>query len=95
MNLKIDEDSFRDIFNKYYDRIYSGFYKKKNSHENAQDLSQQTFIKFWRYRQNFTSILPVDVQLFRKGKGYLCWLLPSGLAIYRSKRSISLMDSFH
>ncbi len=44
------------------------------SHENAQDLSQQTFIKFWRYRQNFTSILPVELQLFRKGKGYLCWL---------------------
>ncbi len=51
MNLKIDEDSYREIFDSFYDRLYSGFYKKKNSHENAQDLSQQIFIKFWRYRQ--------------------------------------------
>jgi len=75
MYLQIDEDSFREVFNKYYDRIYSGFYKKTKSHEIAQDLSQQTFIKFWRYRDSYTTELTVEIQLFRKGKlVFIDWL---------------------
>ena len=75
MYLKIDEDSFRDIFNKYYDRIYSGFLKKTQSHEIAQDLTQQTFIKFWNYRDSYNANLSTEIQLFRKGKLiFIDWL---------------------
>jgi len=75
MYLKIDEISFREVFNKYYDKIYSGFYKKTQSYEIAQDLTQQTFIKFWKYRESYTVDLTIEVQLFRKGKlVFIDWL---------------------
>ncbi|NQD69891.1 RNA polymerase sigma factor [Sphingobacterium shayense] len=75
MYSQMDEQNFRIVFDKYYDRIYSGFLKKTQSHELAQDLTQQTFIKFWRYRDSYTSELPVEVQLFRKGKLiFIDWL---------------------
>lgn len=75
MYLQIDEESFRAVFTKYYDRIYSGFYKKTGSYEVAQDLTQQTFIKFWRYRDSYSPELTVEIQLFRKGKlVFIDWL---------------------
>lgn len=75
MYLQIDEESFRAVFTKYYDRIYSGFYKKTGSYEVAQDLTQQTFIKFWRYRDSYCPELTVEIQLFRKGKlVFIDWL---------------------
>ncbi|TDQ78294.1 RNA polymerase sigma factor [Sphingobacterium yanglingense] len=75
MYLEIDEESFKEVFNKYYDRIYSGFYKKTQSYEVAQDLSQQTFIKFWKYRDTYTVDLTIEIQLFRKGKlVFIDWL---------------------
>ncbi|SJN19791.1 RNA polymerase sigma factor [Sphingobacterium sp. JB170] len=71
----IDDESFRAVFNKYYDRIYSGFLKKTESHELAQDLTQQTFIKFWRYRDSYNPELSAEIQLFRKGKlVFIDWL---------------------
>jgi len=75
MNSQMDEQKFRAVFDKYYDRIYSGFLRKTQSHELAQDLTQQTFIKFWRYRDSYTAALTVEVQLFRKGKLiFIDWL---------------------
>lgn len=75
MYLQIDEISFREVFNKYYDRIYSGFLKKTQSHEIAQDLTQQTFIKFWNYRDTYNTNFTLEVQLFRKGKlVFIDWL---------------------
>lgn len=75
MYSQIDEESFRAVFNKYYDRIYSGFLKKTESHELAQDLTQQTFIKFWKYRDSYNPELSIEIQLFRKGKLiFIDWL---------------------
>ncbi|MVZ66116.1 sigma-70 family RNA polymerase sigma factor [Sphingobacterium sp. DK4209] len=75
MYLLIDEESFREVFNTYYDRIYTGFYRKTGSYEIAQDLTQQTFIKFWRYRDSYTPELTLEIQLFRKGKlVFIDWL---------------------
>lgn len=75
MYLQMDERNFREVFNKYYDRIYTGFFKKTGSHEIAQDLTQQTFIKFWRYRDSYTVELSIEIQLFRKGKlVFIDWL---------------------
>ena len=75
MYLQIDERSFREVFHQYYDRIYTGFFKKTGSHEIAQDLTQQTFIKFWRYRESYTPELSMEIQLFRKGKlVFIDWL---------------------
>lgn len=75
MFLKFDEVDFREVFHKYYERIYAGFLKKTQSHEHAQDLTQQTFIKFWRYRDSLNADLTIEIQLFRKGKlVFIDWL---------------------
>ncbi|MFD1768835.1 RNA polymerase sigma factor [Sphingobacterium suaedae] len=73
--VNIDEAFFQDMFYTYYDRIYAGFYKKTGTHEAAQDLTQMTFIKFWRYRDSYNPNLPLELQLFRKGKlVFIDWL---------------------
>ncbi|MGH2623820.1 MAG: RNA polymerase sigma factor [Sphingobacterium sp.] len=75
MYAQINAENFREVFYKYYDRIYAGFFKRTGSHEIAQDLTQQTFIKFWRYRDSYTATLSLEVQLFRKGKLiFIDWL---------------------
>jgi len=107
MYAKINTENFREVFYKYYDRIYTGFFKRTGSHEIAQDLTQQTFIKFWRYRDSYTPALTVEVQLFRKGKLiFIDWLrkeskdrqMIQGLSqakIPVNELSVDLKDALH
>lgn len=70
-----DEIFFKDVFHTYYDKIFLGFYKRTNSYEIAQDLTQLTFIKFWNYRDSHDFNLSVEIQLFRKAKLiFIDWL---------------------
>lgn len=71
----LDESLFSELFYQYYDRIYSGFYKKTKSHEVAQDLTQITFLNLWKYKATFSAELPSEVQVFRKAKlVFIDWL---------------------
>ncbi|MEJ5088522.1 sigma-70 family RNA polymerase sigma factor [Sphingobacterium faecium] len=71
----LDESLFKNLFYHYYDRIYTGFYKKTNSLEVAQDLTQITFMKLWTYRDQFSQDISHEKQIFRKAKLVLIdWL---------------------
>lgn len=71
----LDESLFKVLFYQHYDRIYSGFYKKTQSFEIAQDLTQITFMKLWIYKDQYNSTIPAQQQLFRKAKlVFIDWL---------------------
>ncbi|MGJ1410543.1 RNA polymerase sigma factor [Sphingobacterium thalpophilum] len=71
----LDESLFKHLFYLHYDRIYTGFYKKTNSSEVAQDLTQITFMKLWTYRDQFSQDISDERQIFRKAKLVLIdWL---------------------
>lgn len=70
-----DEKYFRNIFDTYFDEIYSGFLYKTHNEETAQDLTQLTFIKFWEYRYSYSFELSPKIQLYRKAKLiFIDWL---------------------
>ncbi|MFT4093396.1 MAG: sigma-70 family RNA polymerase sigma factor [Niabella sp.] len=70
-----DEEYFKIVFEQFYDKIYTGFFRKTSSTAISQDLAQITFIKFWEYRDSYTFDLPVELQLNRKAKQVLIdWL---------------------
>lgn len=70
-----DETYFKSIFYKNFDRIYNGFLRKTKEDAIAQDLTQQTFIKFWEYRSSYSFDLPATLQLNRKAKlVFIDWL---------------------
>ncbi|GAB3012836.1 RNA polymerase sigma-70 factor [Niabella terrae] len=75
MSTVIDEEYFTEIFNRYHDIVFTGLLNKTKNEQTALDLTQLTFIKFWKYRDSFNEHLSVEQQLFRKGKQVLIdWL---------------------
>lgn len=86
-----DEEYFKIIFGQYYDKIYTGFFRKTSSAVISQDLTQITFIKFWEYRHSYTFDLPAGLQLNRKAKQVLIdWLRKEAY----QRRLIKEMEEF-
>uniref|UniRef100_F4C868 RNA polymerase, sigma-24 subunit, ECF subfamily n=1 Tax=Sphingobacterium sp. (strain 21) TaxID=743722 RepID=F4C868_SPHS2 len=57
--------TFQDIYTQFRHPVYSYLVKKTQSEENAKEIMQLTFIKFWRYCSHLSSELPITTQLFR------------------------------
>lgn len=63
-----DETSFKELFFEHYDQLFSGFFNRVKDYDTAQELTQATFIKFWKYRESIDFTIELRTQLFRKGK---------------------------
>lgn len=72
---KLNEEGLKDLFHKYYGKLYSNFLAKTKAPDIASDLTQETFIRLWKYRASFSNDIAPDVQLYRKAKQVLIdWL---------------------
>ncbi|MFV0605907.1 MAG: RNA polymerase sigma factor [Niabella sp.] len=72
---KGDHKVFGKIFEEWHNRVYKYFYKLTHDEYTAKELTQQTFIKFWRYRKSISIHLNIDQQLFQKARLiYINWL---------------------
>jgi len=70
-----DPDAFREFYCLWDERVYYFFLSKTKDHLNAQDLTQQTFIKFWEYRSSISVAYTLEIQLFHKAKlVFIDWL---------------------
>jgi len=58
-----DEKAFRIVFNKYHNRLGAHLFRVTRSHELAQEVVQDIFLKIWINREELASI--------RNFKGYL------------------------
>lgn len=48
-----DPDVFRDLYNRYAERLHSFFLRRTNSSDAAVDLTAETFAQAWRGRRTF------------------------------------------
>ncbi|MDR3610386.1 MAG: RNA polymerase sigma-70 factor [Ignavibacteriaceae bacterium] len=49
---KGDQDAFKTFFTLFYGDIYRFLFKYLSNNSDAEDICQETFIKFWQQRQN-------------------------------------------
>lgn len=70
-----NSNTFREFYCCWDERVYYFFLSKTKDHLNAQDLTQQTFIKFWEYRSSISTAYTLEIQLFHKAKLiFIDWL---------------------
>jgi RNA polymerase sigma-70 factor (family 1) len=67
--------AFTEVFDVWQHKIHHYFLKKTKDAEAAKELTQDTFIKLWKYRGQIDTTLSIDQQLFQKARQvYIDWL---------------------
>lgn len=70
-----DHKAFTDVFDVWKHKVYSYFLKKTKQEDAAKELTQDTFIKLWKYRQQMDVTVSLDQQIFQKARQiYIDWL---------------------
>lgn len=82
-NNKNCTEVFNDIYDKYYDKILR-FFKKDFSIEDAEDLTQQTFMQLWAWIPNAYAVKNSKALIFRIAKN---------VRIDRYKKNSILLES--
>jgi RNA polymerase sigma-70 factor (family 1) len=59
---------FSELFNEYHQKVYFYILSKSHSQYLAEETTQLTFIKLWKYRASLDESLPVSQQVFRIAK---------------------------
>ena len=67
--------AFTDLFDEWKQKVYQYFLKKTRSQEEAKELTQQLFIRIWKYREALDEDLSLDRQIFQKANQvFIDWL---------------------
>lgn len=67
--------AFTDVFDVWKHKVYSYFLRKTKQAETATELTQDTFIKLWKYRGLIDPTISLDQQIFQKARQvYIDWL---------------------
>lgn len=59
-----DENAFRTIYYRYWDRVYSTAYAFTKSVEQSRDLSQDVFATIWAYREKLKAVNSFEAYLY-------------------------------
>ena len=59
---------FSELFNDYHQKVYFYILSKSHSQYIAEETTQLTFIKLWKYRASLDESLPISQQVFRIAK---------------------------
>ena len=63
-----DKVAFEKTYYTYYEKLFNYYKRKTGSEFIAEELSQETFIKFWTYRKTLSEEHSLETQLFRIAK---------------------------
>jgi RNA polymerase sigma-70 factor (ECF subfamily) len=63
--------AFREIFDRYFDRIYGVAYSLVKSPMIAEDMTQDIFLKIWEKREMLTDVQKLDAYLFRVARNHI------------------------
>lgn len=67
--------AFTEVFDAWKHKVYSYFLKKTKQGDAAKELTQDTFIKLWKYRELMDETVGLDQQIFQKARQiYIDWL---------------------
>ncbi len=70
-----DHQAFTDVYDTWKRKVYHYCLKRTQDTETAKDLTQQSFIKLWKYRSQLDESISLERQLFQKVRQvYLDWL---------------------
>lgn len=70
-----NHQAFTDVYDKWKRKVYHYCLKRTQDTEAAKDLTQQSFIKLWKYRRQLDESISLERQLFQKVRQvYLDWL---------------------
>ena len=58
------EKAFTEVFYQYHAKLYFYFLKKTRCGDNANELVQIVFIKFWNFKHTLSEELSLDSQIF-------------------------------
>ena len=67
-----DYGAFRQFYDGWNKRVYGYFLKKTESVELSKELTQECFIRFWRFRETLSPGLTLDAQLFQNAR--MVWI---------------------
>jgi len=63
-----NEAVFKDVFISYSHKLYHYLLLKTRSEYLANEVTQLTFIKLWKYRQSLSESIPFSTQIFQIAK---------------------------
>lgn len=63
-----DHIAFEVVFKLLHKKVYAYFFKKTASEDQAQELTQLTFIKLWNFKHTLSAEHTLDLQLFKIAK---------------------------
>lgn len=66
-----DEAEFRSLYDNYFRQVYLFALKSVNNPSEAEDLSQNIFLKVWERRHRLNVDLDIEPQLFQIAKGII------------------------
>lgn len=70
-----DHCAFNTVYDEWSRKVFFYFFKKTNSDISSQELTQEVFIKLWKYRDSLSIEHTIDQQLFQKARLiYIDWL---------------------
>lgn len=70
-----DQQVFREIYDEWNKKVFFYFLKKTNDDYAAKELTQQTFIKLWQYKDSISADHSIDQQIFQKARlTFIDWL---------------------
>jgi RNA polymerase sigma-70 factor (ECF subfamily) len=70
-----DPQVFREIYDAWSRKLFFYFLKKTNDDYAAKELTQQTFIKIWQYKESISTEHSIDQQIFQKARLiFIDWL---------------------
>lgn len=59
----MDQELFEVIYHRFFAKVFRFLLRHTADHQEAEDLAHDVFLKFWRYRDRFSSEIPSDAQL--------------------------------
>lgn len=63
-----DEEAFRELFDRYFDRVMQFMYGFTHDRSVAEDLTQELFIKLWCHRDLLPGILSLNAYLYKAAR---------------------------
>lgn len=60
-----DKEAFKEFFVNHYSEVFRFLYRMIHDREAAKDLTQDTFLNFYRSRERLNTIIPPNFYLFR------------------------------
>ncbi|MBE2201948.1 MAG: RNA polymerase sigma factor [Anaerolinea sp.] len=60
-----DQEAFGDLYERYLDDIYRYVYYRVSNHQDAEDLTEQVFLKAWEGMHGYRSQVPFRAWIYR------------------------------